>query len=95
MNIYYLMNYKRLDKTFSERDKNSKLDLIYYLLKLSSWIWIIGGLFLTNNFLYILLLCVGLLRIPLYHINNNWSSVWYRLTPPIHIILMIIILIKH
>jgi len=92
MNIYYLINYKRLDKSFSERDRNSKLDLIYYITKLLSWVWIIGGLFLENNIFYILLLSIGLIRIPLYHINKNWGSLWWRLTPPLHIIIMIIMI---
>lgn len=95
MNLYYLLNYKKLDKPFSERDRNSKLDLVYYVLKLLSWVWIIGGLFLQNNLFFILILIVGLLRIPLHHINTNWSSIWYRLTPPIHIIIMIIMLFTH
>jgi hypothetical protein len=95
MNLYYLFNYRKLDKKFSERDKNSKLDLVYYILKLFSWVWIIIGLFLQNNILFILLLTMGLLRIPIYHINPNWSSICYRLTPPIHIIIMLIMLFTH
>lgn len=95
MNIYYLLNYKRLDKSFSERDKNSKLDLVFYITKLLSWIWIIGGLFLENNIFYIILLSIGLLRIPIYHINPVWGSFWWRLTPPLHIIIMILMCFIH
>ena len=32
-NLYYILNYKRLDEPFKMRDQNNKLDLFHYLLK--------------------------------------------------------------
>jgi hypothetical protein len=95
MNIYYLLNWSRLDKPFGERNKSSKLDLVYYILKLISWFWIIIGLFSPEIEFFIILLSLGLIRVPVYHINKNWSRLLWRLTPPIHIIVMLIMLFRH
>jgi len=93
-NIYYLLNYERLDKRFTERDKNSKVDLIYYITKVLFWIWLIVGLFTPMKYTFAVMLGIGLIRIPMYHISKKLSSVWFRLTPPFYIILMIQILIE-
>jgi len=37
---------------------------------------------------------IGLIRIPMYHISKNLTSVWFRLTPAFYTILMIKILIE-
>lgn len=95
MNFYYLLNWKKLDKPFIQRDRNSKLDLVYYILKLLSWLWILIGVIFFNNLFFDLLLLSGLIRVPLYHLNIKWSNLWYRLTPPFQIILMCLMLFTH
>ena len=95
MNFYYLFNWKKLDKPFIQRDRNSKTDLVYYILKLSFWVWILTGVIFFNSLLFNLLLLVGLIRVPLYHLNVNWSNLWYRLTPPLQVIIMFFMLFTH
>jgi hypothetical protein len=93
-NIYYLLNYERLDKRFTERDRNSKVDLVYYITKVLFWIWLVVGLFTPMKYTFIIMIVIGLLRIPIYHISKKLSSIWFRLTPPFYIILMIQIFIE-
>jgi hypothetical protein len=91
-NIYYLLNYKRLDKRFHERDKNSKLDLIYYITKLLFFIWILSGLILKKNWFFILMISMIIIKIPIYYLNKKWYNLFYRITPPIQILIMLIYL---
>jgi hypothetical protein len=91
-NIYYLINYKRLDKPFKQRDKNSILDLFYYINKVIFWIWLIFGLFTPEYHLVLILISILLVRIPIFLINKRFSSILYRLTPPISIIILFFIL---
>jgi hypothetical protein len=95
MYIYYILNYRNLDKPFIQRDRNSKLDLIYYILKVCSWVWIITGVFFTNNIFFIILLSTLVLKVPLYHLNSSLGSIWHRLIPPIHIITLFLMLLTH
>ena len=93
-NIYYVLNYVRLDKRFAERDRNSKVDLVYYVTKVIFWIWLILGLFTPMKYIFMIMMGIGLIRIPMYHISKNLTSVWFRLTPAFYTILMIKILIE-
>ena len=93
-NIYYVMNYDRLDKRFAERDRNSKVDLVYYVTKVLFWIWLVVGLFTPMKYIFMIMMGIGLIRIPMYHISKNLTSVWFRLTPVFYTILMIQILIE-
>ncbi len=93
-NIYYLLNYERLDKRFSERDRNSKIDLVYYITKVLFWIWLVVGLLTPLKYTFIMMIGISLIRIPMYHISKKLSSIWFRLTPPFYIILMILIFIE-
>jgi hypothetical protein len=93
-NIYYLLNYERLDKRFSERDRNSKIDLVYYITKVLFWIWLVVGLLTSLKYTFIMMIGISLIRIPMYHISKKLSSIWFRLTPPFYIILMIHIFIE-
>ena len=93
-NIYYLLNYERLDKRFTERDRNSKVDLVYYITKVLFWMWLIVGLFTSMKYIFMIMMGIGLIRIPIYHISKKLASIWFRLTPPFYIILMILIFIE-
>lgn len=93
-NIYYVINYNRLDKRFAERDRNSKVDLVYYVTKVLFWIWLVVGLFTPMKYIFMIMFGIGLIRIPMYHISKNLTSVWFRLTPAFYTILMIQILIE-
>jgi hypothetical protein len=93
-NIYYLLNYKRLDKRFIERDKNSKIDLLYYIIKVLFLIWSIVGIFTPMKYIFLLIISIGLIRIPMFYINKGISSLWHRLTPIFYIILLFTVLIK-
>lgn len=93
-NIYYIINYNRLDKRFAERDRNSKVDLVYYVTKVLFWIWLVVGLFTPMKYIFMIMMGIGLIRIPMYHISKNLTSFWFRLTPVFYTILMIQILIE-
>lgn len=93
-NIYYIINYNRLDKRFAERDRNSKVDLVYYVTKVLFWIWLVVGLFTPMKYIFMIMMGIGLIRIPMYHISKNLTSVWFRLTPAFYTVLMIQILIE-
>jgi hypothetical protein len=91
-NIYYLFNYKRLDKPFKERDKNKILDLIFYINKVIFLIWLVFGFFSPEFINILILTSIILVRIPLFYINKKTSSLLFRLTPPISIIILLMIL---
>jgi hypothetical protein len=91
-NTYYLLNYNRLDKRFSQRERNSKIDLIYYITKVLFWIWIITGLIIDYNYILLLIVSPSILKFPMFYINKKVYSLLYRLTPPFHIIVLIITL---
>jgi hypothetical protein len=91
-NIYYLLNYRRLDKPFKQRDKNKILDLLFYINKLIFLIWLIFGIFTPYCIYIMILISIILIRIPIFYINKSTSSVLFRLTPPISIIILLMIL---
>jgi hypothetical protein len=91
--LYYLLNWERLDKRFKDRDENSKKDLIYYITKLLFWPWLIVGCFTYFKYLYLSMILISLIRIPIFHINKRLSTIIYRITPPINIIILILIII--
>jgi hypothetical protein len=93
-NIYYVINYNRLDKRFAERDRNSKVDLVYYVTKVLFWIWLVVGLFTPMKYIFMIMIGIGLIRIPMYHISKKLTSIWFRLTPAFYTVLMIQILIE-
>ncbi len=92
-NLYYLINYKRLDKPFYKRDRNSLLDLFFYINKVLFIIWIIFGFFTTYQTIMFIISILILFRIPIFYVNKKLYSLIYRLTPPILIILILLILI--
>lgn len=93
-NIYYILNYKRLDEPFKMRDKNSKLDLIYYFVKALYPVFLIIGFFTDIYTYFIILSSLILLRIPIHFISKRFSLVYHRLIPPFTIIALLFLLIK-
>jgi len=93
-NIFYILNYRRLDKPFSQRDKNSILDLFFYFNKLLFVIWIIIGLISPMWIYFLIISSLILLRIPIHYLNKNLSTTLFRLTPIINIVVMLIFIIK-
>jgi hypothetical protein len=80
-NIFYILNYRRLDKPFKERDKSSFLDLVYYFNRVLFIIWLIL-IFFTPFKIYSIIICLLiLLRIPIHLLNKNISTLIFRLTP--------------
>lgn len=93
-NLYYIINYKRLDKPFSEREISKKSDIIYYTSKFLIWFWLVFGIFTpVNNIIYGFLI-FNLLKLFIFHLNKKIHSYLFKLTPPILIVLLIIIFCK-
>lgn len=93
--IFYVLNKKKLDDKFKNKDirETSILDLIYYLSRLSYYVWLIIGLFSSQQELFILLLSLRLLSLPFYHINKILYAIWDNILPSISIILILVIII--
>lgn len=91
-NLYYLGNYRRLDVSFNIREKNSKLDIFYFISKIATIPFLI--LILLNGYAFIsyLNLTLILLVFILGFINKKLSNKIFKLIPPLSIILMIYIL---
>lgn len=71
--IYYIFNKGRLDLIFSKKDVSSikKSDVLYYLLKVSSVIWPIVGLFSYMWPMFLGFIFLGLSKFMLYHISEK------------------------
>jgi len=94
-NLYYLFNYKRLDKPVLEREKNLKIDYLYFISQLLFYIWLVACLFSELKYYSIFLISLILTRWILNFKAGNLSRLLARLTPVIIIILSAIIIIKH
>jgi cytochrome c oxidase subunit IV len=88
-NLYYIVNYKRLDEPFRMRDTNKKLDLVHYLLKVLYFIWIGVGIFKYFSIFLLVLISLSLLRLPIHLINKKFSLIYHRLVPPFIILTLI------
>ncbi len=95
MNIYYIFKNKQLDKRFKERDimNVSKMDIVYYLFKVIYWVWIPIGLFSSQSSLFWILLIIGFLKFPFYHLNKKLFSVYNDVYPVLCISTLITIFI--
>jgi len=87
MHVYYLININQLDIRFSKRDltKISKLHLLYYLTRVSYWIWIIIGLILGYHYFLWFLVSFSVLKFIFYHINSQLYKIWNLLVIPLSI----------
>lgn len=89
---YFVFNKERLMNLFEEKDFMSltKVDVLFYFLKVVYWIWIIIGLFSSSYFLILFIL--GFLKFPLYHLNKKAYIIYNNIVPILSILLLIIIL---
>jgi|688.fasta_scaffold294432_2 hypothetical protein len=94
-NLYYLFNYKRLDKPVLEREKNLKIDYLYFLTQLIFYLWLGISLFSELKYYSILILTLIVGRWILNFILPNLSRLIARLTPIIIIICSIFIIVTH
>jgi hypothetical protein len=94
INVYYIINYQRLDEPLRLRDFSKKLDLLYYFLKVVFIIWVLSGSFLGFSPIFNFMISVIFLRIPMFYLGKKIYSRYHRLVPVLHIILLIILLIS-
>lgn len=92
--VYYLFNRERLDVNFKNKDIESttKLDLVYYLTRVMYWVWIIAGLFSGLSYLFVILLVVGFIKFPLFHINRKAYIIYDTFLPMVSMLILSIIL---
>ena len=88
-NLYYILNYKRLDEPFRMRDQNNKLDLVHYLLKVGYIIWLVIGILNFYSIFILILSSLILFRIPIYLVSKRFSLVYHRLVPPFTILVLL------
>ena len=95
--IYYIYNKRILDTSFNDKEKNlsslSKMELVYYGLRVLYWIWLGNGIFSPMSPLFIFLLILRGLQFPFFHISKKLYVIWDNLLPAISFIFMLIILI--
>jgi hypothetical protein len=92
--IYYILNKDRLDINFKNKDVMSvtKIDLIYYAVRVLYWGWIIYGMFFyTPHFYFILLFILGFLKFPIFHINRKLYFVYEFILPIISILILVLL----
>ena len=81
--IYYILNKGRLDLIFKKKDVSSikKLDILYYLLKVSSVIWPIVGLFGALWPMFLGFIFLGLSKFLVYHISEKAYAGYLKAHP--------------
>jgi len=91
--IYYVLNMSKLNENFNNKDidKISLFDLIYYILRFGSWMWIIVGTFYNRDLYIILLFIFGFIKFPLYHINRKSYNIYGIILPIVSIFFYIAI----
>jgi hypothetical protein len=84
---YYIFNKERLSNLFENRDiiGLTKVDVVFYFVKALYWIWTIVGLFSGVTYFW-MLLTVGFLKFPLYHINKKVYVVYNNILPILSIL---------
>jgi len=92
--IFYVYNKTELDSLFADKNLSalSKLELVYYLLRVLYWVFLGLGLFSSHYILFLILIVFRFLKFPLFHINKKLYIVWNNILPIISIIMMLIIL---
>jgi len=81
--IFYFSNRKRLDLFFTKKDpsKIKKIDIIYYLIKVTSIPWPIIGLFSSFSGLFSIIIIINILKFVLYHLSKRFYDVYVNLNP--------------
>lgn len=92
MHLYYVSNINRLSNKLLITDikNSSKLDLLYYILRVSYWFWIFLGLTVGIQVSWILLF-FGSLKVVSYHISFRFYKFWNLVTIPLSIVAILII----
>jgi hypothetical protein len=86
-NIYFLKNRYYLQKKFSEKNtsNNRLLEVLYYYVNLSYYIFILLGLFTNDNLYFYILSILFLLKFPIYHVSKKVYVIFSYLYPYIKI----------
>ena len=81
--FFYFSNRKRLDLLFEKKDPSNikKLDIFYYLIKITSVLWPFIGLFSSFKGLFSIIILLGLTKFLFYHISNRFYKVYVDLHP--------------
>ena len=81
--IFYFSNRKRLDLFFNKKDpsKIKKIDIFYYLIKVTSIPWPIIGLFSSFSGLFLVVIILNFLKFMLYHISKRFYDVYVDIHP--------------
>ena len=92
--VFYFSNRKRLDVFFKKKDPSQikKLDIVYYLLKITSIFWPTIGLFSSFSTLFSLLILLGLSKFILYHFSKKVYSIYVDVYPILTISIYLTIL---
>lgn len=94
--FYYIYNKKILDTSFNDKKRNisslTKMELMYYFLRVLYWFWLIIGIFSTFGYLFLFLIVLKFLQFPFFHISRKLFIIWDNILPIISILLMLIIL---
>jgi hypothetical protein len=81
--IFYFSNRKRLDIFFKKKDPSQikKVDIFYYLIKVTSVPWPIIGLFSSFSGLFLIIIILGILKFLLYHISKKFYDAYVNIYP--------------
>jgi hypothetical protein len=81
--IFYFSNRKRLDLFFIKKDpsKIKKVDIIYYLIKVTSITWPIIGLLSSFSGLFLIVILLSFFKFLLYHISKRFYVVYVNIYP--------------
>jgi hypothetical protein len=81
--IFYFSNRKRLDLFFTKKDpsKIKKIDIFYYLIKVTSVPWPIIGLFSSFSGLFSVVILLSIFKFLLYHISKRFYGVYVNIYP--------------
>lgn len=81
--IFYFSNRKRLDLFFNKKDpsKIKKIDILYYLIKVTSIPWPIIGLFSSFSGLFAVVIIFSISKFLFYHISRRFYDVYVNIYP--------------
>ena len=91
---FYFSNRKRLDIFYKKKDPSQikKIDIFYYLIKITSVIWPVIGLFSSFGGLFLTVICLSVIKFLLYHLFNRFYKTYVDLHPILLISVYITIL---
>jgi hypothetical protein len=79
--IFYFSNRKRLDLFFNKKDpsKIKRVDILYYLIKVTSIPWPIIGLFSSFSGLFSVVILLSVFKFIFYHISRRFYDVYINI----------------